>query len=74
MVAEIKLGLCNPPEPIYLYVKNGELSGEPYLWYNYDINKKTTIPVQQTGLTGYISELKQISKNSHIVSGDAIHF
>ncbi|WP_414570790.1 hypothetical protein [Nostoc sp. CCY 9925] len=74
MVAEIKLGLCNPPEPIYLYVKNGELSGEPYLWYNYDINKKTTIPVQQTGLTEYISELKQISKNSHIVSGDAIHF
>lgn len=28
MVTEIKLGLCNPPEPIYLYVKSGELSGE----------------------------------------------
>ncbi|MEH2425802.1 MAG: hypothetical protein V7K48_34365 [Nostoc sp.] len=58
MVTEIKVGLCNPPEPIYLYVKNGELSGESYLWYHYDINNQTTIPVQQTGLTGYISDLK----------------
>ncbi|MHC5934956.1 hypothetical protein [Nostoc sp.] len=62
MIAEIKLGLCNPPEPIYLYVKKGELSGESYLWYNYDINNKITIPVQQTGLTGYISELKLTTK------------
>lgn len=60
MVAEIKLGLCNPPEPIYLYVKSGELNGESYLWYNYDNDK--TIPVQQTGLTGYISELKLTTK------------
>ncbi len=58
MITEIKLGLCNPPEPIYLYVKNGELSGESYLWYHYNINNDKTIPVQQTGLTGYISELK----------------
>ncbi|MEH1877004.1 MULTISPECIES: hypothetical protein [unclassified Nostoc] len=58
MIAEIKLGLCNPPEPIYLYVKSGELNGESYLWYKYDINNNQTIPVQQTGLTGYISELK----------------
>ncbi|MEH2078559.1 MAG: hypothetical protein V7K89_00640 [Nostoc sp.] len=60
MISEIKLGLCNPPEPIYLYVKKGELSGESYLWYNYNNDK--TIPVQQTGLTGYISELKLITK------------
>jgi len=58
MIAEIKLGLCNPPEPIYLHVKSGELNGESYLWYNYDINNDQTIPVHQTGLTGYISELK----------------
>ncbi|WP_373529093.1 hypothetical protein [Nostoc sp.] len=58
MVTEIQLGLCNPPEHIYLYVKSGELNGESYLWYNYDINNERTIPVQQTGLTGYISELK----------------
>jgi len=37
---EIKLGLCNPPEPLYLYVKNGELSGESYLWYHFDIEKE----------------------------------
>ena len=62
MIAEVKLGLCNPPEPIYLYVKKGELSGESYLWYKYDINNKITIPVQQTGLIGYISELKLTTK------------
>jgi hypothetical protein len=62
MVTEIKLGLCNPPEPIYLYVKNGELSGESYLWYRYDIDKDKTIPVQQRGLTGYLSELRLKTK------------
>jgi hypothetical protein len=61
-MTKIKLGLCNPPEPIYLYVKNGELSGEPYLWYNYEIDKEKTIPVQQRGLTGYISELRLTTK------------
>ncbi|WP_392531707.1 hypothetical protein [Nostoc sp. C117] len=62
MLAEIKLGLCNPPQPIYLYVKNGEFNGESYLWYQYDINNNKTIPVQQTGLTGYIFELKLTTK------------
>jgi hypothetical protein len=62
MIAEIKLGLCNPPEPIYLYVKNGELSGESYLWYNYNINNEKTIPVQQRGLTGYLQNLRLTSK------------
>lgn len=33
MNTEIKLGLCNPPEPIYLYIKNGKEKGETYLWY-----------------------------------------
>jgi hypothetical protein len=62
MVSEIRLGLCNPPEPIYLYVKNGESSGESYLWYHYDIEKEKTIPVHQKGLTGYISELRVTTK------------
>ncbi|WP_338421571.1 hypothetical protein [Nostoc flagelliforme] len=62
MVTEMKLGLCNPPEPIYLYVKSGELNGESYLWYNYDINNDQIIPVHKTGLTGYISELKLTTK------------
>jgi hypothetical protein len=62
MSNEIKLGLCNPPEPIYLYVKNGELSGESYLWHKYDINNEKTIPVQQRGLTGYLQNLRLTSK------------
>ena len=62
MVGEIKLGLCNPPEPIYLYVKNGEVSGESYLWYHYDINNDKTIPVQQRALSGYLQNLRLTSK------------
>jgi hypothetical protein len=61
-MTDIKLGLCNPPEPIYLYVKNGELSGESYLWYHYNIEQDKTIPVQQRGLTGYLSELRITAK------------
>jgi hypothetical protein len=62
MVTEIKLGLCNPPEPIYLYVKNAELGGESYLWYHYDIERDKTIPVTQRALTGYLSELRFTTK------------
>lgn len=62
MVTEIKLGLCNPPEPIYLYVKNAELGGESYLWYHYDIERDKTIPVTQRALTGYLSELRLTTK------------
>ncbi|WP_414756573.1 hypothetical protein [Anabaena sp. CCY 9910] len=62
MSNEVKLGLCNPPEPIYLYVKNGEISGESYLWYHYNIDQDKTIPVQQRGLTGYLSELRVTAK------------
>jgi hypothetical protein len=62
MSTEIKLGLCQPPEPIYLYVKNAELGGESYLWYHYHIEKDRTIPVHQKGLTGYLSELRLTTK------------
>jgi hypothetical protein len=62
MVTEIKLGLCNPPEPIYLYVKNAELGGESYLWYHYDIDREKTIPVTQRALTGCLSELRLTTK------------
>ncbi|AUB44522.1 hypothetical protein COO91_10751 (plasmid) [Nostoc flagelliforme CCNUN1] len=62
MIAEIKLGLCNPPEPIYLYVKNAELGGESYLWYHYDIDREKTVPVLQRALTGYLSELRLTTK------------
>ncbi|WP_416233434.1 hypothetical protein [Anabaena sp. UHCC 0399] len=62
MMTEIKLGFCNPPEPVYLYVKNGESSGESYLWYHYIIDEDKTIPVKQKGLAGYLSELRITAK------------
>ncbi len=58
MATEIKLGLCNPPLPVYLYVNQGELNGESYVWYKFDVNQDKTQPVQQRGLTGYLTELR----------------
>ncbi|MCC2692871.1 hypothetical protein [Nodularia sp. LEGE 04288] len=61
-MVEIKLGLGNPPEPIYLYVNQGEVQGEQYVWYNYDIQKDKKIPVRERALTGYIAELRLTTK------------
>jgi len=62
MIAEIKLGLCNPPEPIHLYVNQGEVNGESYVWYNFNISQDKRIPVTQKALTGYLSELRLTTK------------
>lgn len=62
MTAEIKLGLCNPPEPIYLYVNQGEVNGESYVWYHFNISQDKRIPVTQKALTGYLSELRLTTK------------
>ncbi|BDI20572.1 hypothetical protein ANSO36C_63740 (plasmid) [Nostoc cf. commune SO-36] len=62
MVTEIKLGLCNPPDPIYLYVNQGEVDGESYIWYKFNISQDKKIPVPQRGLTGYVSELRLTTK------------
>ncbi len=62
MATEIKLGLCNPPLPIYLYVNQGELNGESYVWYKFDVNQDKKIIVQQRGLTGYLTELRLTAK------------
>ncbi|MDZ8135806.1 MAG: hypothetical protein RM049_10960 [Nostoc sp. DedQUE04] len=62
MVAEIKLGLCNPPEPVYLFVNQGEVDGESYVWYKFNINQDKKIPVPQRALTGYLSELRLTTK------------
>ncbi|MBD2452273.1 hypothetical protein H6G76_35270 [Nostoc sp. FACHB-152] len=62
MNTEIKLGFCNPPEPVYLYVKNGESSGESFLWYNFIVEQNKTIPVHQQALTGYLLELRITTK------------
>jgi hypothetical protein len=62
MTTEIKLGLCNPPEPIYLYVNQGEVDGESYVWYKFNISQDKKIPVTQRALTGYLSELRLTTK------------
>ncbi|MCW5318088.1 hypothetical protein GTQ43_31310 [Nostoc sp. KVJ3] len=62
MIAEIKLGLCNPPEPIYLYVNQGEVDGESFVWYKFNISQEKKIPVLQRALTGYLSELRLTTK------------
>ncbi|MBD2526404.1 hypothetical protein [Nostoc sp. FACHB-133] len=62
MIAEIKLGLCNPPEPIYLYVNQGEVDGESYVWYKLNISQNKKIPVTQRALTGYLLELRLTTK------------
>ncbi|WP_341530152.1 hypothetical protein WKK05_13155 [Nostoc sp. UHCC 0302] len=62
MNTEIQLGLCNPPEPVYLYVNQGEVNGESYVWYKFDINQDKKIPVTQRALAGYLSELRLITK------------
>ncbi|MBD2535987.1 hypothetical protein H6G97_44375 [Nostoc flagelliforme FACHB-838] len=62
MVTEIKLGLCNPPEPIYLFVNQGEVDGESFVWYKFNISQDKKIPVTQRALTGYLSELRLTTK------------
>ncbi len=62
MVTEIKLGLCNPPEPIYLYVNQGEVDGESFVWYKFNISQDKKIPVTQRALTGYLTELRLTTK------------
>ena len=62
MVTDIKLGLCNPPEPIYLFVNQGKVDGESYVWYKLNISQDKKIPVSQRALTGYLSELRLTTK------------
>jgi hypothetical protein len=62
MITEIKLGLCNPPEPIYLYINQGEVDGESFVWYKFNISQEKKIPVPQRALTGYLSELRLTTK------------
>ncbi|MCC5633962.1 hypothetical protein LC613_41885 [Nostoc sphaeroides CHAB 2801] len=62
MVTEIKLGLCNPPEPVYLFVNQGEVDGESFVWYKFNISQEKKIPVTQRALIGYLSELRLTTK------------
>lgn len=62
-MAEIKLGLGNPPLPIYLYVKKLEINGQVYGWYNFDVALDKQTPIPQRALTGYISEIQLTDKD-----------
>lgn len=61
-MTNVILGLCDPPEPIYLYVSQGEASGQSYLWYRYDVESQQQYPVFQRGLLGYLVELRITQK------------
>ncbi|MBE9210068.1 hypothetical protein IQ244_26950 [Nostoc sp. LEGE 06077] len=63
MNTEIKLGLGNPPLPIYLYVNKLEIDGQAYGWYNYDVSLDKKTPVAERALTGYLSELRVTGKD-----------
>ncbi|MBD2302873.1 hypothetical protein [Nostoc sp. FACHB-190] len=63
MNTEIKLGLGNPPLPIYLYVNKLEIDGQAYGWYNYDVSLDKKTPVADRALTGYLSELRLTGKD-----------
>jgi hypothetical protein len=62
-MAEMKLGLCNPPLPIYLYVDKLSDEGGVYGWYNYDFHQDKKVPVIPRALTGYLSELRLTDKD-----------
>ncbi|WP_414573255.1 hypothetical protein [Nostoc sp. CCY 9925] len=63
MNTEIKLGLGNPPLPVYLYVKKLEINGQVYGWYNFDVALDKQTPIPQRALTGYISEIQLTDKD-----------
>jgi hypothetical protein len=57
----INFGLCDPPEPIYLYVRAGE-DGDDSPWYRFNVDTQQKIPVVQRGLCGRIQELRLTNK------------
>jgi hypothetical protein len=57
----INFGLCNPPEPIYLYVRAGEDSVSS-LWYKFNVDTQQAIPVAERGLCGKLQELRLTNK------------
>ncbi|MHC5897214.1 hypothetical protein [Nostoc sp.] len=62
MTPKLNLGLCNLPEPIYLYVRNGGSEGKNYCWYYHDPDTKMNTPEYATGVCGYLSELRLTSR------------
>lgn len=55
-MTEIKLGLGEPPVPVYLFVKLNKDEDGVYCWYTRD--NDTNFPVRQRALTGYLKDIK----------------
>ncbi|ABA24973.1 conserved hypothetical protein (plasmid) [Trichormus variabilis ATCC 29413] len=62
-MSEIKLGLGNPPLPVYLYVDKELADNYTYGWHHYDPQQDKKTLVADRALTGYISEIKLTSKD-----------
>ncbi|MFN6474070.1 MAG: hypothetical protein RMY36_030945 [Nostoc sp. SerVER01] len=60
---ELKLGICNLPEPIYLYVNKGDWEGKSYCWYYHDPETKINTPEYSPAICGYLSELRLTPKD-----------
>jgi hypothetical protein len=60
---ELKLGICNLPEPVYLYVKKGDWEGKSYCWYYHDPETERNTPEYSPALCGYFSELRLTPKD-----------
>jgi hypothetical protein len=54
----IKLGFCNSPEPIYLYIKKEEIDGKSCLWYQFDHDNNKQIPVESKAIAGYLQDIR----------------
>lgn len=58
-MAEVKMGLGAPPDPIYLYVAESvDEDGNVQPWHMYDHDAKKQIPVKERALTGVVSGLR----------------
>lgn len=59
---KLNLGLCNLPDPIYLYVGNGDIEGKNYCWYYHNPDTRINTPEYSPAICGYLSELRLTSK------------
>lgn len=65
-----KLGLGDPPVPVYLYVKLQKTADGVSCWYTRDHDADVNTPVPQRALTGYLREItmnKQAYKNDVLI-------
>ncbi len=63
MSNEVKLGLGESPDPVYLFVAESvDEQGNVHPWHLYDHDAKMQIPVKQRALTGVVTNLRMSMK------------